>query len=117
MASPIIPKPIQVAPRNYVNERLLCEAIQKQLVVRFRYKDDLQDREFEPSAVYHSPTGKVCVSGIIRSNPNDPEDDLGPHNFEVGLMSSVNMTLIKFVPNLRFDRDDPKYRFGIVCPL
>lgn len=110
-------RPVEIAPRNFQNERLLCESIAKLHVVTFRYKDDVLSREFEPAAVYHSANGKVCVSGEMTKNPNDPTDRLGPHNFEVGLMSSITVTLTKYIPDNRFNRYDPKYRNGIICSV
>lgn len=96
---------------------LLCEAITGRFVVRFRYKDDLRDRDFEPSAVYFTTTGKVCASGIMTSNPNDITDQLGPHNFEVAKMSLLTKTLRRFDPDPRFDRNDSKYSNGIICSI
>lgn len=110
-------KPVEIAPRNFANEQLLGTAIQKHVVVRFRYKDDLLARDFEPSAVYHTPTGKVCASGEMTSNPNDLSDQLGPHNFEVGLMTGLTLTDRKFIPDPRFNRYDAKYRNGIICSV
>ncbi|WP_334150949.1 hypothetical protein [Hyphomicrobium sp.] len=105
------------APRNTVLEQALCNAIAKRLRVSLQYEDDMLARTFEPHAVYHTSTGKVCVAGNVTANPNDYSDKLGPHNFEVGRIRSVRATEAKFIPDPRFDRHDAKYSNGILCAV
>ncbi len=97
------------APRQPHTEDLLCRAIRERSVVNLYYDDDLTPRRFEPTAVYHSTKGKVCLSGI---QPGD-----GPKNLEVGKMRNVTLTGDKFQPDPRFDRFDSKYRNGIICSV
>lgn len=97
------------APRQSQTENLLCRAIRERLVVSLYYDDDLAARRFEPTAVYHSTKGKVCVSGI---QPNS-----GPKNLEVGKIRNASLTGDKFQPDPRFDRFDAKYRNGIICSV
>ena len=106
-----------IASRNFENEKILCDAIQMRRVVCFRYKDDLRCREFAPSAVYYTPVGKVCASGAMITNPNDLTDRAGPHNFEVGLMYALRITLKAFVPDPHFNPSDAKYRSGVISSV
>lgn len=105
------------APRDMARESKLCSAIAKRVRVTLHYEDDAFARTFEPHAVYHTSKGKVCVSGNMTANPNDPADKLGPHNFEVGRLRSLSITDDKFIPDPRFDRHDAKYRHGIICSI
>ncbi len=108
---------VKVASRNIETENILCEAIKLRRIVSFRYKYDLRSREFAPFAVYQSPVGKICVSGEIIKNPNDLTNRLGPYNFEIGLMYGLSLTPEIFVPNPRFNRNDAKYRSGVICSV
>ncbi len=105
------------ASRNFENEKILCDAIQLRRLVSFRYKDDLRCREFAPSALYYTPVGKVCASGEMTTNSNDLMERLGPHNFGVGLMYALTFTIKAFVPDPRFNRNDAKYRSGVICSI
>lgn len=106
-----------IASRNFENEKILCDAIQMRRLVSFRYKDDLRCREFAPSAIYYTPVGKVCASGEMTTNPNDLTDQPRPQNFEVGLMYALSITLKAFVPDPRFNRNDAKYRSGVISSV
>jgi hypothetical protein len=105
------------AARNLQLESKICSAITKRVRVKLQYEDDALARMFEPHAVYHTSKGKVCVSGNMISNPNDLSDELGAHNFEVGRLRSLSLTDTSFIPDPRFNRNDPKYRFGIICSI
>lgn len=108
-------QPDPPAPRNYEFERLLCSAIEQELLVLLRYDDDRDDRLFEPSAVYHSTQDKVLVSGVQIDNPADPRDRHVPRNFEVGRLSRLTITDTHFKPDPRFDRFAEKFQNGIIC--
>jgi len=110
-------EPVEIASRNSENEKILCDAIRNRRLVSFRYKNDLRYREFAPIAVYRSPIGKVCASGEVIKNYNNSLARLGPHNFEIGLMYGLTLTLDIFVPDTRFRRSDAKYRSGIICSV
>lgn len=103
------------APRNQGFENLLCQAIRERRVVELRYDDDAQFRRFEPAAVYNTAKHKICVSGVQLTNPNEPGDEQGPHNFEVGKIADLTLTDVNFQPDPRFDRFDAKYKNGIIC--
>lgn len=105
------------APRNIAFEDKLADAMAKRVRVELRYDDDWGMRGFEPTAVYWTAKQKVCVSGVQVSNANDPMDESGPHNFEVGRITALVLTDITFVPDARFDRFDPKYRHGIISSV
>ncbi len=98
-------------------EGALCDAIQKRLVVELRYENETGFREFEPSAVYFTTRGKVCVSGLETRDDNPGTEPLGPHNFEVGRIADLRITNRQFIPDPRFDRRNPKYRNGILCSI
>lgn len=103
------------AQRRYDLEGILCRAIAAKVLVTLAYKNDGATRTFQPSAVYHTTTGKVCVSGVQITNPVKPADNLEPHNFEVGLINHVTATERAWVIIDGFDRFDPKYAKGIIC--
>lgn len=105
------------AQRRLDYENILCRAISARRLVSLSYKHDRIMRVFQPSAVYHTTTGKVCVSGVQITNPAKPEDNLEPHNFEVGLVSSLSVTEHGFVSHDILDRSDKKYANGIICPI
>lgn len=105
------------APRRTDYENTLCRAISARVLVSLSYKHDGVTRTFQPSAVYHTTTGKVCVSGVQITNPAKPEDNLEPHNFEVGLLSSLSVTERVFVTHDTIDRFDKKYANGIICSI
>jgi len=105
------------AARRFDLENALADAMAKCVRVDLRYDDDLGARGFEPTAVYWTSKGKVCVSGVQVSNANDPMDQSGPHNFEVGRITALVLTDIKFVPDPRFHRFDAKYRHGIISSV
>ena len=104
------------APRNIALEQLLCEAIAGEVLVTLIYKRDGVNRTFQPSAVYHSTTGKVCVSGVQITNPAKPEDRLESHNFEIGLINQLSLTERAWIVNAPIDRLDKKYVKCIICP-
>jgi hypothetical protein len=97
-------------------ESTLCRAIKDKVLVTLTYKGDGVTRTFQPSAVYHTTTGKVCVSGVQITNPLKPADNLEPHNFEVGLINSLTLTDRGWIVADTFDRFDKKYAKGIICP-
>lgn len=112
------PKPeIPPAPRRFDLEGELCDAISKRMRVLIWYEDDVSEREFEPAAVYWTETGRVCVSGVQVRNGADPTEKSRPHNFEVGLIRTLAVTKTGFVPDPRFDRNNPKYTRGILCSV
>jgi hypothetical protein len=105
------------APRRFDLEAALDDAMTKRVRVELRYEHDWAVRGFEPTAVYWTSKQKVCVSGVQVSNANDPMDQSGPHNFEVGRITALALTDIKFVPDPRFNRFDAKYRHGIISSV
>lgn len=109
-------KTSEPAPRRLDFEGVFCRAIAAKVLVTLTYKNDGVARTFQPSAVYHTTTGKVCVSGVQITNPVKPADNLEPHNFEVGLINHVAATERPWVIGDTFDRFDPKYAKGIICP-
>lgn len=84
-----------------------------------RYDDDMQLREFGPTAVYYSDEArmKVLVSGEQLSNPNDYQSENGPHNFEVGRIAELKLGTNTFNPDSRISLSDSKYRYGIICSV
>lgn len=106
---------VRVASRTIESENILCPAIELRRIVSFRYKCDLQSREFAPFAVYRSPVGKLCVSGEIIKNPNNLTNRLGPYNFEIVVqIEAYDGDLYAQSP---FQRNDAKYRSGIICSV
>ncbi len=92
---------------TYPYQDQLCEAIDKQLVVELRYKDDIQNRTFNPYWVYRSTTGKILVGGWQVYNPNKREGN-SYHKFELRLIKSLVVTKTGFdvQPNIPITRPD-----------
>jgi hypothetical protein len=105
------------APRKMALESQLCDAIADRVCVLICYEQEAFEREYEPAAVYWSERGRVLVSGVQVRNGGNPTEKSRPHNFEVGLIRSLTVTKIKFVPDPRFDRRNPKYARGIICSV
>lgn len=111
-----MPKPTKpAAPRNYQAEKALCAAIKQRVLVRVRYKDDLQARLFAPYAVYEATTGKFLVMGTQISNPADPLHNYEPRNLEVGLIKGIEATSTPFTLDPRFNPNDDMYERGFLC--
>lgn len=106
------------APRRYDLEKLLCEAIKTRKLVDLVY-DDAVRRSYQPTVVYHSTRdmNKILVGGVQISNPAKPQENLQPHNFEVGSISSLVVTTQGFVVPSDLDRFDKKYANGIICSV
>ncbi len=108
--------PRKVTTRKRDFESLLCTAIANRNMVTLHYKKEGVARTFQPSAVFHSTTGKVLVSGVQITNPAKPEDDLEAHDFEVGLIDRLSATETVWITGDTLDRSAKKYAKGIICP-
>jgi hypothetical protein len=109
-------QPSVPAPRNSAWEGALCTAIRNSVLVELRYEDDIHGRLFAPYVVYRTGTGKTCVFGMEIPNMGMPNDRDDPHNFEVGKIRTLNLTINKFARDPQFNLAQPKYR-NRVCPL
>ena len=111
------PTPPQESPerRSVLLESLLCIAIRRRVLVRFRYKDDIEERLFEPTVVYLSSKHRLCVSGVRIADPQTPLNNLRMHNFAISDIKSVVLTDQAFVIDPVIDRFDGKYANGIIC--
>jgi len=97
----------------------LCRAIKDRIAVELTYEDDRLPRTYLPHAVYHSTKDNICVSGTQTSDPNKspPEINPVPRNFDLERIRLVVATGVKFTPDPRFDRFDPRYKNGIICSV
>lgn len=105
------------AQRNLAFESSLCEAMKRLVLVRLRYKDDIQERLIAPYGVYPSTKDKYLLACTQIDNPGKPLDRWEPRNLEVGLMRSVVLTDTEFQPDPRFDPLDARYCNGFVCRI
>ncbi len=109
-------QPDAPAPRRFDLEQALCSAIKARKLVTLTY-DDYVARTFQPTAVYVTSKDKVCVSGVQIINPVKPLDNVEPHNFEVGKITSVVITDQPFLVPSNFDRFEKKYDKGVICSV
>lgn len=104
------------APRRYDYENMLCAAIKDRLIVEVQYDGDMYRRRYEPHIVYRSATAKILSYGIVLADANFGQE-LGPHNFEVGLIRDLRLTTDHFQPPPIFDRSRDAYKGGILCSI
>lgn len=105
------------ASRRLDFESTLCEAVRKRLVVRLRYKSELNWRTYEPHAVFHSPTGKILAVGTQTRDDSSPLNAPEPRNFEVGLIGQISITDETFNPDPRFSSFGEDYGHGVICAV
>lgn len=98
-------------------EATLCDAIRKKLVVRLRYKTEMNWRTYEPHAVFCSSTGKINVSGTQTKDQALPNCQPEPRFFEVGLIKQIEVTMDHFEPDYRFNSFSKEYASGVVCAV
>lgn len=103
--------------RNHNLEKKLCDAIKKHNVIRLRYKGQLYSRTFEPYVIYTSTKDKILIGGTQTKDDSQPLKKAEPHNFEVGLITALEVTDKVFQYDKRFDPNDEIYRNGIICVL
>lgn len=108
------PTSTPAAPRRFDFERLIGEAIDARRLLSISYDDDFAPRTFQPSALYHSTSDKVCVTGIQIRNPAMVAENGEPRVFEVGKMRNVAMTDHPFTQAATVDRFDKRYAKGII---
>lgn len=106
--------PAAPAPRRFDFEKTVEEAIDTRRLLSLRYDDDIVVRTFQPAALYHSSSDKVCVTGVLIGNPADPSENGAPRVFEVGKMRSVEVTETAFTRPASIDRYDKRYAKGII---
>jgi hypothetical protein len=81
-------------------EHALREAITKRVRVLIWYERESHQREFEPTTIYRSKTGRVCASGVQVANGANPCENFRPYEFDVGLIRTLSLTNISFVSEL-----------------
>jgi predicted DNA-binding transcriptional regulator YafY len=82
----------------------LCEAVRNRLVVEIRYDDDRSYRQFEPHIVYRSTQDNVLVGGTQTHNPEKPQEQDAPRNFDLDKIRDVKITDRTFTPHHLFNR-------------
>ena len=103
--------------RNTEFEALLGEAIAKTVRVILRYNNGLNERTFEPSAMFYvtKDRSQVGVSGTQVRDSAKPAGPSVPQVFEVAKISRLTLTGKAFKPDPRFNRFDKMYANGIIC--
>lgn len=95
----------------------ICEAIDKQLVVELRYRDDTQFREFDPYWLYVSTTGKTLLGGWQERNPNKPQENNIYHKFDLSLIRELIITGNTFKVQLGIPITRPKDCINLIRGL
>ena len=102
--------------RNTEFEGIIAEAIVKKVRVLLRYEAAMNERTFEPAALYYSTKDrlKVNVSGVQVRDSAKPNSPISPRVFEVAKISKITLTSKEFKPDPRFNRLDKMYANGII---
>ncbi len=103
--------------RNTEFETLLSQAIAGNLRVILRYNNGLNERTFEPCALFYTTKDRsqVNVSGTQVRDSAKPTGPSVPQIFEVAKISRLTLTGKTFKPDPRFNRFDKTYANGIIC--
>lgn len=103
--------------RNAEFESVLTQAIAEGRRVILRYNNGLNERTFEPSALFYATKDRsqVNVSGTQVRDSAKPTGPSMPHVFEVAKISRLTLTSKTFKPDPRFNRLDKMYANGIIC--
>jgi hypothetical protein len=103
------------ARRSVFVESLLCIAIRRRMLVKWRRKDDVADALFAPIVVYLSSEHKLCVRGVQIVGLETLADNVEVHTFEIGEIKSISLTEQPFVIDPAIDRYDDMFKNGIIC--
>jgi hypothetical protein len=103
--------------RSVLLESLLCIAIRRRVLVKFRYNGDTEERLFEPNVVYLSSKHRLCVGGVQLADAKTPLNNLRTDSFELGKIKSVSLTEQPFLTDGVIDRFDGEYVNGIICSI
>ncbi|MEC4686544.1 MAG: WYL domain-containing protein [Nitrospirota bacterium] len=105
--------------RNQTNELTICNAIKDYQPIRFRYKDELHYREFNPHAVYYSPkdSSKVLAWGRQTKDESEPLKQPDFRRFEVSLIVNMSVLDREFKPDYNFTITAKEFRNGIICAI
>lgn len=101
--------------RNLTFENQLCSAIKTHRVIRLQYKKQNYYRTFEPYVIYRSTKDNILVGGTQTKDDSRPFKKSEPHNFEIDLISSLQITETTFEYDSRFDPAGKEYSNGIFC--
>ena len=103
--------------RNAEFERIITEAIDKKVRILLRYEAAVNERTFEPAALYYSTKDRlqVNVSGVQVRDSAKPNAPVAPRVFEVAKISKITLTSKTFKPDPRFNRLDRMYANGILA--
>ena len=106
-----------VTPRNFGFEIDLCAAIEKRVLVKLGYDDDIVERTYAVYGMYHSTKDKVLVCGTQIDHPAEALDRFESRNLEVGKIRFLTLTSSTFIPDRRFDPRDERYSKGFICRI
>jgi len=98
-----------------MNQTTLCDAIRARTLIKFRYRDSLQERTFAPYIVYRTADGHLHLSGYSEFNPVKPLERHEWRNFEFDEISGLSITKEAFTPDATFDPTNKRYAAGIIC--
>ena len=105
--------------RNFTIENQITKAINKPKSIRFKYKDELFFRTFNPYVLYHSPvdSNRILVGGIRIHNDSKPFEPPAFRKYEVTLLSQFTITDNSFDYDSRFTIISKEYRNGIIAAI
>ncbi len=105
--------------RNFTLENQIIQAISKLKSFRFRYKDELFFRTFNPYVLYHSPadSNRILVGGIRIHNDSKPLEPPAFRKYEVALISQFTITDNSFDYDSGFTTISKEYRNGIISAI
>lgn len=103
--------------RNTEFETLLSQAITENRRVILRYNNGLNERTFEPSALFYATKDRsqVIVGGTQVRDSAKPTGPSVPQVFEVAKISRLTLTSKTFKPDPRFNKFDKIYANGLIC--
>ncbi len=73
-------------------QQKICDAIHAQTVIRLRYREELQFREFEPHVVYRSSRDNVLVGGVQTKDESEPFFRSEPRIFDISRINTLVIT-------------------------
>jgi hypothetical protein len=109
-------KPLQAPPRrNIGTECLLYEAIRRQRLIELRFKGEKVTQTVAPYAVFLTEKHGVCLSCHLLSSLEEPKARYQLRSRMVADVQELRLTDRPFSVDPRFDPDDVRYDFGVLC--
>ena len=98
------------AERNYQYEQQLSNAIKQRRRVRMRYKYDVHYRVLEPYILFKDEEKRITIIGIRIKDEGKPTKQPAPCQYEVGLITDIQVLNETFEMDRRFSSYRQKYK-------